>query len=614
MNELSQPDLDLFYKPEIVKEVLNSLSSHIVLLDEHGTIVAVNKSWQIFLEINDIKYPKFGLFTNYIDFAKEKLFANDEYSNRIGAALREIIDGNIKYFSMIYAGRDTTAGSWYIVVVTPFENSSLHAGVVVSHRDITEQVLTKDKLSKSEAKYQYLFDHASDGIFLFDENLNIKNANEAASNQVGYSLSELTNLTVNDLFFAEDLKIRPIKIKELNAGQNIINERNFKRKDGSFLAVEINSKKLPNGTYQGICRDISERRRNEKLLARKENYIHNILSADPECIKLISEDGLYLSINQAGLGILEVPSEKQIIGESVLTYICPEYHSIAIKQLQKAFKGESGILEYQITTFLGNKKWLEGQAVPFKDLDGNIESCLWISRDISERIKAKEALQKSHKRLKKSFANIQSIIENERKEISRELHDELGQKLTALNFDISWLSKKFQPDNFAEKKVILEMKEILDSLLESVQRISKNLRPPILEQLEFEDIVHWLISDFEKRSNISCSLEMSVENAGKVESVKVNIFRILQESLTNILRHSNASHVKVIIHESENQLSVTVSDDGLGISEDKLINSNSLGLIGMQERVESLQGSFSITGNPGSGTKIEATVPIIYVL
>ena len=98
MNELSQPDLDLFYKPEIVKEVLNSLSSHIVLLDEHGTIVAVNKSWQIFLEINDIKYPKFGLFTNYIDFAKEKLFANDEYSNRIGAALREIIDGNTKSF------------------------------------------------------------------------------------------------------------------------------------------------------------------------------------------------------------------------------------------------------------------------------------------------------------------------------------------------------------------------------------------------------------------------------------------------------------------------------------------------------------------------------------
>jgi two-component system sensor histidine kinase UhpB len=601
---------DLFDKPEIVRDVINSLSSHIALIDEKGFIIAVNKSWQLFSTINGLKSPNFGIGLNYLNIAEATNGSDAEFGKKISSAIKEVLAGNIKYYSMVYPCHSPLEKQWYKVVVTPFKNDSISGGAVISHRDITENFLIKEELHKSEARYQYLFDHASDGIFLFDENLQIKNVNEAACRQVGYSACELSNMVVNDLFFVEDLKVRPIRIKELSLGENIINERKFRRKDGSFLEVEINSKKLPNGSYQGICRDISERKRNEKLLASKENYIHTILNSDPECIKLISEDGICLSMNPAGLNMLELNNEKMIIGKPILGFICPDHQDVALQLLAKVFRGESATMEYEITTINGKIKWLEAQAVPFRDPEGNIESCLWISRDITERIKDKQALQKAHLRLKKSFTNIQSIIENERKEISRELHDELGQKLTALNLDIAWLSKKFQPDHFEEKAVIVEMKDILSSLLETIQRISKNLRPPILEQLDLEDAIEWLVTDFEKRSKIQCTLNINTDNAGKEESIKVNVFRILQESLTNIMRHSNASKVFISLKEIEGQLNVEVSDNGQGISEAQLKNVNSLGLIGIKERIDSLQGSFIISGIPGKGTKLQAIIPV----
>jgi len=456
-----------------------------------------------------------------------------------------------------------------------------------------------------------LFEQASDGIFIVQDDLKIFQINEAACNQLGYSHEELLKMYILDLFFPEDLEVFPLQIEELSRGKNVICERNFKRKDGSALVVEINSKKLPNGNFQSISRDISERKQNEIVIAKKENYIRTILNTDPECIKLITKDGVCLSINAAGLAMVDAESEEKVIGKLLLGIIFQKHHEEAMQMVHNAFNGISGTFEYEITSFKGRKLWLEGNTVPFRNTNGEIESCLWISRDVSDRVRDREALQKSHARLKKNFTKIQNIIEKERKEISRELHDELGQKLTALNLDIAWLQKKIEPKLEEERELMGEMLALVDSLMATVQNISKSLRPPVLEHFNLTDAVDWLLSDFRKRSKIKCDAKIDVDGINISEELKVTLFRILQESLTNITRHSDAEIVTIKLTQADGQVRLSIQDNGKGITNDNINDLNSFGIHGMQERVESISGVFKITGVPGKGTSILTEIPII---
>ena len=600
---------EIFDESNILGDVLNSLSSHIAIVDQNGCIIAVNRAWQIFAKTNGLNSENYGIGINYLDISGKSDGPYFKFGKRLNVALKEVIDGNVNYFSMIYPCHLPSEELWFKVVITPLK-SKLISGAIISHRDITEKIVAREELQKSETKYRSLFEQASDAIFIADNNFKILHINEAACTQLGYSENELQNMSIPDLFFEADLKKEPIKINELNRGENIINERRFKRKDGSSVDVEINSKKLPNGYFQGICRDLTERKENELLLARKENYINTILNTDPECIKTVSADGICLSMNHGGYEILETKNEDLVVGHNILNVVNEPYRGIGAQLLKNAFAGKSGKMEYQITTFKGNIKWLEANIVPFKSPDGTIESCLWISQDVSDRVKDREALQKSNARLKKNFSKVQDIIEKERKEISRELHDELGQKLTALNLDIAWLQKRLAPQLNEEKELMNEMLNLVDSLMMTVQDISRSLRPQILEQFSLSDAVSWLISDFEKRSKIKCNVHLEVGNINLSEATKVAVFRTLQESLTNISRHSDASKVELEVFENGDQLTLSVTDDGKGISPNEINDLNSLGIHGMQERIEALNGTFKITGLAGKGTNLLGTIPL----
>ncbi|HNQ61811.1 MAG TPA: PAS domain S-box protein [Bacteroidia bacterium] len=595
---------------EHVDEVLNSLSSHIAIINECGVIVSVNNTWKNYTKINGINEPNFGIGILYTEYSSKAKGISIEYKDRLSNAIKEVLEGKMNHFRMVYPIHAYAEEQWYKVVVTPLKSATIN-GAVISHRDISDIVRMSEKLQRSEESYQYLFEQASDGIFISDQNLKFLEVNNTASVQLGYSKEELLSMSIPQLFQSDYLYNDPLKISELQMGQHIIKERTFKRKDGTFLDVEINSKQLPNGNFLSISRDLSERRQSEMLLANKENYIRTVLDSDPECIKLLTYQGICLEMNLAGLKIVEAVTADQVIGKQIMNLIDEPFKENAFNVLKKVFAGISGQIEYRLTTFNGVKKWMEANAVPFKNATGEIESCLWISRDITDRVKDREALQKSHTRLKKNFTKIQNIIEKERKEISRELHDELGQKLTALNFDLAWLQKRLSPKEKEEKALMVEMTSLVDSLMFTVQNISKSLRPPLLEYFNLADAVDWLVSDFQKRTKIKCEVSIDVGKSDFTEDLKVTIFRILQESLTNIIRHANAELVKIKLALIDGQIKLLISDDGKGITDDNINDLNSFGIHGMQERVESLNGSFKITGVPGRGTKILTEIPVL---
>jgi signal transduction histidine kinase len=234
---------------------------------------------------------------------------------------------------------------------------------------------------------------------------------------------------------------------------------------------------------------------------------------------------------------------------------------------------------------------------------GGKRAALAIGQDISSRKQAECEQREQHRRM-------QNAREEERRRIAREVHDELGQSLTGLKIDLAWVRSKVigLDERIAEK--IDSMDRQVAETLSAVQRISSELRPGILDALGLSAAVEWLVRDFEKRTDIRCQLSIEPEEISVGATPAIDIFRILQESLTNVARHSKASSVRVRLHLTEKDVQLLVVDNGVGISDEHVSSRKSIGLIGMRERVQVSGGSLRIHGLPGEGTLVRAAIPL----
>lgn len=224
-----------------------------------------------------------------------------------------------------------------------------------------------------------------------------------------------------------------------------------------------------------------------------------------------------------------------------------------------------------------------------------------ILRDITLRVKAERELQELS-------ARVLDAREDEKTRIARELHDELGQMLTALKMDLSWLRQRLPAELDAKSK---SMDATLDDTIGAVRRISSDLRPLMLDDLGLAAAADWLVQDFAKRSGIDCTLDKPADAdlAGLDRGVATAVYRALQESLTNIARHAQARHAWVVLSRTGGELRLEVEDDGRGIAPDELAKTRSLGLKGMRERVTFLSGSLEVARTPRGGTRLRMRVP-----
>ncbi len=205
---------------------------------------------------------------------------------------------------------------------------------------------------------------------------------------------------------------------------------------------------------------------------------------------------------------------------------------------------------------------------------------------------------------------IQKIREEEKSRISREVHDELGQSLTALKMALFQLEKKFPKENPDLKESAQSMLDLIDTTIKSVQRIAMELRPPILDVFGLCDAIAWQAGEYEKRFGIKFNLNCLQDQMDLDNDLKTTFFRVFQESVTNVVRHAEASQVDVSMSLQKDQLVLTIKDDGKGIHKDQIEGSNSLGLIGIRERVRYWNGEVLFSGAPGKGTSVEIRIPV----
>ncbi len=235
---------------------------------------------------------------------------------------------------------------------------------------------------------------------------------------------------------------------------------------------------------------------------------------------------------------------------------------------------------------------------------------LSIARDITERKQAEEKLKKSSKLLRDLSTHLQTVREEERTMLAREIHDELGQVLTVLKIQLSLLGNKLNPEQISLKEKVNSLTNLIDQSVESVQKISAKLRPTILDELGLNAAIEWQTEEFEKLTNIKCSLVIPKDDLKLNSDKSTAIFRIFQEALTNIARHSDANKVSISLFTNQSNLYLEILDNGKGISTEQIKDYKSLGIHGMEERAMVFGGQVLFDGFSGKGTKVKVKIPI----
>ncbi len=230
--------------------------------------------------------------------------------------------------------------------------------------------------------------------------------------------------------------------------------------------------------------------------------------------------------------------------------------------------------------------------------------------EVNERKEAQRRLEESQAQLRRLSAHLQALREEERSRIAREIHDELGQNLAGLKMGLAWLQQALSGGDAATEEKMRDMAGLIEGTVATVRRIVTELRPRILDEMGLVAAIDWQLKEFQQRTGLECVLQSNVEELALEPDRATAVFRLLQESLTNIARHAQATRVLVTIEQDSDHLSFRVQDDGRGITEADLANSKSFGLLGMRERVHLLQGELSIQGAPDQGTVVEVYIPL----
>ncbi len=477
-------------------------------------------------------------------------------------------------------------------------------------RDITERKRAERELHLLNRA----MDNSFDAAYLIDEDLRFRYVNEAAVRELGYSREELLAMTVLDIDHNLTREIMQEVMKQTVAGGDAHRtiESSHRRKNGEIFPVEVGATAF---TYEGetlhltTVRDISERKQAESALQESEQRYREIFDNAVEGMYLleVTPDGRFrnIEINPALAASTGIPRE-QLIGKYVEETVPPEVAAAVIDKYRRcAASGETLTEEIALDVPLG-KRYYYSTMTPIYHGE-RVSRLIGISRDITVLKQTEQDLQESRELLRGLSASREAAREEERKHIAREVHDELGQILTGLQLSVSVLDHKFSPGLPELKTHLKDTKGLTDQALAVARNVASSLRPAALD-MGIQSALEWLAGRFGANTGILCKLDLAEDEISLDEKQAIALFRIVQESLTNVSRHAQATRVNISFGMWGSEYVLKVKDNGKGFDA-QARKTGSYGLVGIQERALMLGGHVGITSKRGKGTEVEVRIP-----
>ena len=478
-----------------------------------------------------------------------------------------------------------------------------------------------DDLRDAEARVSNIVDAAMDPIVTVDDAQRIVGFNAAAEQAFGFARNAVMGRSL-DMLIPEGYRAAHRRHVERFGATGVTSRRmgasvlSALRADGQEFPIEASISQHTDGGrrfYTAILRDVSERTDAETLLTRSEMRLRSILDSAMDAI-ITTDDAQNVVLFNNAAETMFGWSRQEALGAPLGQFI-PERFRRAHGEHVARF-GEAGTTSRRMGGSLRIVTGLrrDGEEFPIdasisQVVEGDRRFYTVILRDVTARVQAVEALRRSKDELQELGAAAHMTREQEKSRIARELHDELGQLLTMMQMDLAWCKERKPVDNPAFAAKLDRMETLLKSTIAATRRISSDLRPLMLDDLGLVPSIEWLVENFSQRTGIRCDLSVAEGDLGLAMPEATAIFRIVQESLTNIAKHAKATRADITIARDEDALVVRIEDDGIGFSPDAPRKPQSFGLFGLRERASLIKADVVITSAPGAGTSIELRLP-----
>lgn len=493
----------------------------------------------------------------------------------------------------------------------------------------------KSKQSIADGRFRLVFEHSPIGMAMVGTEYRLEKVNSSLCEALGYTEAELLTKTFVEITHPDDVKKDQDLADKLFRGEipSYRLQKRFLTKDGRLVwldlsAVVIHGVKDEPTFGLAMVENITERKRTEEALITSEERYRSFVVNSSEAIwrfemqeplevrlPLATQiDWLYQNAylaecNDAMARLYGLDRAEDVIGApigdfisrsnpvnlaTVTAFVSNNYRLHNTRSIRSDGKGVERHFLNSVIGFVVNGFLLR----------------LWgTQRDETNRIIAENKLQRSREQLRSLAAHLQDLREIERANLARELHDVFGQSLTSLKIDLSQIKKRIgSPDPEMETR-FNSASELIEKTIAQVKTLSTELRPGVLDKFGLAAAIEWQCQEFQNRTGITCDCQLPPADVQFSAEHSIALFRILQEALSNVARHSGAASAFVILYADESDAVLSVSDDGKGITAAAVAAPDSLGLLGMRERAETLHGQLTIAGRPGS-TLLNARIPI----